>query len=227
MKRWLTFILVMVLAFSPLTPCGSGNSNTPSGGLEEPQGIMPEMPVNPFGDVFGADWFIDDVIYVSNEGLMGGSVDATLFSPDMALTRGMVATVLGRFTQVDAVAAVAPFTDVDDNAYYAPYVYWAAENDVVSGYGDSRFGPDDYITREQLASVIYRFQQFSGKTPAENLPVISFNDAEKISSWAAEAVSALSTQGVISGKPGNSFDPQGYATRAEFAAIMHRFLTRL
>jgi hypothetical protein len=112
-------------------------------------------------------------------------------------------------------------------AYYEVAVSWAAEKGIVAGYGNGLFGPDDNVTREQLAVIMYNYQQFSGLRPVESLPAKNFADGHLISDWAKTAVSSLTRQGVISGKPGDLFDPSGNATRAEYASILYRFLTSL
>jgi len=100
----------------------------------------------------------------------------------------------------------------------------AAHNGITYGYGNGRFGSDDNLTREQLAAIIHRYQQFSGKIPPDALTVKVFTDWAQISDYAKDAVNVLTMQGIISGKPGNLFDPGAYVARAEIAAILHRFL---
>ncbi|MCL2766408.1 MAG: S-layer homology domain-containing protein [Peptococcaceae bacterium] len=108
------------------------------------------------------------------------------------------------------------------NEYYTNAVLWAAQNNIVLGYGDDRFGPNDDVTREQLAAILYRYQQFTGIFPPVILPAVEFADGNQIGEFAKEAVTNLTMQGIINGKPGNLFDPQGNATRAECAAMLHR-----
>ncbi|MDR1572426.1 MAG: S-layer homology domain-containing protein, partial [Clostridiales Family XIII bacterium] len=118
----------------------------------------------------------------------------------------------------------SPFSDVREGAYYAEAVGWAAANGIVKGYGDGRFGPDDNITREQLAAILNRYEAFSGKAPAEVAAGVEFADRAEISDYAKPAASALAAQGVVEGRPGNVFDPKSEATRAEVAAVLHRFI---
>ena len=192
--------------------------------------ITPEMPVNPFTDVFGTDWFIDAVIYVNHNGLMTGtSTDPMLFSPNMTLTRGMVITVLWRMEgspddRIPAAAGGGQFTDVAEEAYYYQAVNWAAANGIVSGYGGGKFGPEDNITREQMAVILLNYEIYTDKIPRDILMDREFSDWNMISDWAKNAVNRLTIQSILSGKPGNLFDPKGSATRAEFATVLMRFL---
>jgi len=145
------------------------------------------------------------------------------FDPNMNLTRGMVVTVLHRMHGAAPTGEYkTPFPDVRDGVYYTDAVRWAAANGIVTGYENGLFGPDDLVTREQLAAILYRYQGFSGKKPASTHPAQMFADGDSISPYAKEAVNMLVTQGVIGGKPGNLFDPKGNATRAEYAAMLHR-----
>jgi len=181
---------------------------------------------NPFADVKASDWFYGDVEYACVNNLMvGTSTDPMLFSPNMTLTRGMVVTVLYRMAESpDASGLSNPFDDVSDGKWYSDAVKWAADNKIVSGYGNGKFGPEDSITREQMAVMIMNYQQFSGNIPLDVIMDREFSDWNKISGWAKDAVNRLTKQGIINGKPNNLFDPDGEATRAEFAAILHRFM---
>ncbi|MCL2815528.1 MAG: S-layer homology domain-containing protein, partial [Oscillospiraceae bacterium] len=181
---------------------------------------------NPFDDVKESDWFYDDVMYVYSHGLMNGTgIDPMIFSPDISLTRGMVVTVLYRLAgSPDVNDLTNPFDDVAADMWYTDAIKWAAENDIVKGYGNGKFGPNDNITRQDLAAVIYRYEQFSDNIPRDVLTDRKFSDWTDINDYAKNAVNVLTMQGIINGKPGNIFDPAGNATRAEFSAILHRFL---
>jgi hypothetical protein len=205
---------------------GSGGTGV-SGNPEIVIGITDEeTPLaagNPFDDVKTADWFYDNVMYVYARGLMNGTA-ADKFSPQAPTTRGMIVTVLYRTAGEPDIAGLAgPFDDVAAGLYYSDAVKWGAENAVILGYGDGSFGPNDDITREQLATILYRYEQFSGKTPPSAGPNQAFADETGISDYAKNAVSALVAQGIVTGKPNNIFDPKGKATRAEVAAMLHRF----
>jgi len=181
---------------------------------------------NPFVDVKPTDWFYRDVKYAYTNNLMVGiSTEPMLFGPNMTLTRGMAITVLYRLAGSPDVSALpTPFDDVDEGKWYADAVKWATVNGIVSGYGNGKFGPGNNITREQLALMIINYQTFSGKVAPDLLTEHDFADDSDISNWAKTAVKKLTMQGIINGKPGNLFDPKGGATRAEFVAILHRYL---
>lgn len=178
---------------------------------------------NPFIDVHENDWFYGDVEFVHVNGLMIGTA-ADLFSPNAAITRGMVVTVLYRLAGSPYVAGLDnPFGDVATGQYYSGAVIWAAKNGIVFGYGDDSFGPDDFVTREQLAAILYRYAAWA-KIALPASGDLTFNDKDSVSGYAKAPVSSLVKAGVINGKPSNLFDPKGNATRAEFAAMLHRFI---
>jgi hypothetical protein len=189
-------------------------------------GVMPTMPVNPFTDVTGTDWFIDSVIYVFDKGLMTGtSTSPMLFSPNNPTTRGMIVTILHRLEGNPSISGLTnPFDDVASGQWYSDAVIWAAANGIVSGYGGGKFSPEDNITREQLAAIL---NNYAGKTGAA-LPGArdypGFYDDAAIAGWAQAAVTAFYKAGIINGKPNNLFDPKGNATRAEVATMMMNFL---
>ena len=180
------------------------------------------------------DWFADGVRFVYQSGLMNGTDGGAntggvmLFSPHLPVTRGMVVTVLYRMAGGPDVSEFEnPFDDVEDGQWYTDAVVWAAANSLANGYGGGRFGPGDSVTRGQLAVLLYNYQQFSGGIPADVTDEIEFDDADSISAWAAEAVAALVRQGLLTGRPGNVFDPKAGATRAEFAVVLLRYFTAL
>jgi hypothetical protein len=137
----------------------------------------------------------------------------------------MVVTVLYRIAGSPDVSGLAnPFTDVPEGTWYTDAVKWAAANKIVGGYGNGKFGPEDNITREQLAVMILNYELFSNKIPLDILMDKEYADWNSISDWAKNAVNRVTMQGLMNGKPGGLFDPKGEATRAEFAAILHRYL---
>ena len=178
---------------------------------------------NPFVDITEDDWFYNDVEYVYTNGLMFGVGDMK-FDPNANLSRAMLVTVLYRLESSPAVSGTSPFNDVPTGQWYTDAIIWAAANGIVNGYGNGDFGPNDNITREQLATILYRYQQFSGKIPADIVMDKKYSDWDDISGYAKNAVNVLTIQGIILGKPSGMFDPQGSATRAEGAAMLHRFL---
>lgn len=176
-----------------------------------------------FNDVSANDWFASAVDYVTGKGMMNGTADNT-FSPKANTTRGMVVTVLYRLENQPSTAA-ASFTDVASGAYYANAVAWANANGIVSGYGSGKFGPNDKVTREQLAAILYRYAQYKkyDVSVGEDTNILSYNDAQSISSYAIPAIQWACGAGVVTGKSGNKLDPKGNATRAEVAAMLMRF----
>lgn len=181
-----------------------------------------ELPPFPFADVTEQDWYYDSVYYVFAKGLMNGT-SATTFEPGATTTRGMVVTVLYRLEGSPTEAGWSPFTDVDPGMYYAPPVAWAAWNEIVNGYSDTLFGPNDSITREQMATILYRYAQFKGCDSSQQGNLAQFVDVGKVSSYAKKALSWANYWGLIQGKGDGILDPQGLATRAEVAAILCRF----
>lgn len=176
-----------------------------------------------FNDVSANDWFASAVDYVTGKGMMNGTADNT-FSPKANTTRGMVVTVLYRLENQPSTSA-ASFTDVASGAYYANAVAWANANGIVSGYGSGKFGPNDKVTREQLAAILYRYAQYKkyDVSVGEDTNILSYNDAQSISTYAIPAIQWACGAGVVTGKSGSKLDPKGNATRAEVAAMLMRF----
>jgi uncharacterized repeat protein (TIGR02543 family) len=201
-------------------PAGQSSTNANGGTIEFD---------NLFGDVKPGDWFFDDVGFVYTSGLMTGTgTESPLFSPDMPMSRAMLVTVLYRLAgSPDASGLPNAFTDVPEDSWYGRAVAWAAANGITGGVGGNRFAPDDKVTREQAAVFLLRYARLIGKGPAgEAIGGSDFADKDKIPYWALEGAMWCSMTGVITGKPGDNgmlFDPQGNATRAELAAMLHRF----
>ena len=185
----------------------------------------PNTGANPFTDVSEKDWFYGDVMFVYENGLMLGT-SKTLFSPHGTATRGMMATILWRMEGSPVPKGKNSFTDVEAGKWYADAITWTAENSIFAGYGKDKFGPDDPITREQLAAIFYRYVEYKGYdlTVKENLD--KFKDADKITDYAKTAMQWAVGSGLVKGKSGNLLDPQGTATRAEIAAMLHRFIEK-
>lgn len=176
-----------------------------------------------FNDVSANDWFASAVDYVTGKGMMNGTAD-NIFSPKANTTRGMVVTVLYRLENQPSTSA-ASFTDVASGAYYANAVAWANANGIVSGYGSGKFGPNDKVTREQLAAILYRYAQYKkyDVSVGEDTNILSYDDAQSISTYAIPAIQWACGAGVVTGKSGSKLDPKGNATRAEVAAMLMRF----
>ncbi|MGN8896422.1 InlB B-repeat-containing protein [Flavonifractor sp. HCP28S3_F3] len=180
------------------------------------------VPVElPFTDVGEEDWFYDSVSYVYVRELMTGISD-TLFAPDQHLTRGMITTVLWRLEGSPAGTGTV-FTDVAEDAWYAQAVRWAAAQGIVEGYGNGMFGPEDDITREQLAAILYRYARYLGDTTKAEGDLSGYPDGAQTSDWAVESMTWAVSTGLISGKNGGLLDPTGTATRSEVAALLQRF----
>jgi len=206
---------------APGTDPGTG----PGSDITNP--VVPLVPGFPFSDVTEGAWYAYDVVFMWERGLMNGT-SASQFSPNGRVKRGMIVTVLYRMEgEPDVSELDNPFTDVADGMYYTDAVIWAAANEIVRGYGANRFGPNDDVTREQLATMLFRYQEYKGKMAPDVNPEREFADAGKISGYATEPVDTLVKQGIINGKNNNMFDPKGNATRAEYAAMLHRYLLTL
>lgn len=177
----------------------------------------------PFADVDTDDWFFEDVAYAYENGLMSGTSVGT-FSPETATTRGMIVTILYRLEGEPEISGSCAFDDVKSGWYYENAIAWAAAKGIVSGYDNGLFGPDDAITREQLATILYRYAQYKGLdvSVGEDTNILSYNDALDISEYAVPAMQWLCGEGIMSGSDGNLM-PMGNATRAQVAAFLHRF----
>ena len=174
-----------------------------------------------FNDVSANDWFASAVDYVTGKHMMNGTA-ANTFSPKANTTRGMVVTVLYRLENEPSTSA-ASFTDVASGAYYANAVAWANANGIVSGYGSDKFGPNDKVTREQLAVILYRYAQYKKYDVSGANSLDGYTDAQSVSSYAVPALQWANAAGVVTGKSGSKLDPKGNATRAEVAAMLMRF----
>ena len=182
----------------------------------EPEGL-------PFTDVTSGDWFYDAVAYVYDKGMMEGTTDTT-FAPTMNLTRSMIAQVLYNLEERPEAPGAAGFPDVAAGAWYADAVNWAAARGIVKGYDTGAFGPEDSVTREQLAAILYRYAQAKGyDTTQGGMAVREFSDSASISDWAQEAMAWAVNAQVLSGKGNGVLDPQGTATRAEVAQMLMNF----
>ena len=186
-------------------------------------GVGYKNPVPNFTDING-HWAKEHILFAVSRGLFSGTSETT-FSPNTTLTRGMFVTALGRLAGINpADYQNRKFTDVKANAYYAPYVNWAASKGIVNGTGATTFAPDNKITREQMAVIMKNYADKMGYSIPKTLEAVTFADNAQISSWAKDAVKAMQQAGVLSGKANNLFDPKGNATRAEAATVLHRFV---
>ena len=177
----------------------------------------------PFTDVADTAWYADAVQYVYENGLMTG-VSESEFAPDGTATRGQIVTILWRLAGSPVVNYAMRYADTDEGAWYGEAVRWAASTGVVTGYSESSFGPNDAITREQLAAILYRYikTQGQGFTGMWYFP-LRYDDAASISDWADEAMHWCVMKGVLNGTGETTLSPQLTATRAQLAAILQRF----
>lgn len=181
----------------------------------------PEVKL-PFTDVSTSDWFYDDVAFVYKNGLFSGT-DSRSFSPNASMTRAMLVTVLYRLEGEPTVTGRSSFTDVRSGAYYEKAVIWAAANGIVTGTDSTSFSPDAKVTREQLAAILFRYAQYRKLDTDASAKLNSFTDADSVSAYASEALGWAVSEGLINGASGKLM-PKGDATRAQVAAILHRFV---
>ena len=179
----------------------------------------------PFNDVSVSDWFYNDVRYVYENGIMDGT-SANSFAPNAPLTRAMIVTILYRMEKSPAVSGTSSFTDVAAGKWYAKPVAWAAANGIVNGYGSGLFGPSDPVTREQLAAILYRYTAYrKASTTVNGDNLASFTDLNTVSGYALESMNWAVGNSLLKGANGK-LDPKANATRAQVAAIIHRYLER-
>ena len=179
-----------------------------------------------FLDVSRTDWFYYDVRYVCENGLMNGT-SRNRFSPYGTATRGMLVTILYRMENEPRCFGSAAFSDVKPSAYYEKAVIWASQNGIVSGYTDGTFRPDAPVTREQLASILYRYTRYRGQdvSAGETTSFTGYGDAQTVSNYALPAMRWACGTGILQGANGK-LNPSGLATRAQLAAMLHRYLTK-
>jgi len=205
---------VFTMPASAVTVTGSFKAETPA-------------PVAlPFTDVKSGNWFYDAVKYAYAQGLMTGT-SATTFAPNGTMNRAMIVTVLYRLEKSPAVTGASKFTDVPAGQWYSDAVAWAAANKIVNGYDETTFGPMNAVTREQMAAILFRYEQYKGLenvTLEENLN--RFPDQNKISAYAIPALQWAVGQKIINGNADGTLDPTGTATRAQVAQIFTNLLNQ-
>ena len=213
----------------------SANNNTTTAPAEPAQPTQPTAPTEPntgwttpaFHDVPSREWYYQAVTYVATNGIMSGN--GSNFAPNDRLTRGMMAQTLYNMEKATATGTAA-FPDVSSSDWFASAAAWASSQGFMSGYSNGRFGPNDAITREQLAVILYRYAQAKGYDVSSAAELDTFTDAASTSDWAAAAVRWAVGTGLLSGKTGtggNRLDPAGNATRAEVAQILTNFVTKI
>ena len=183
-----------------------------------------EAPVSglPFGDVKSADWFYNDVKYVYEKGMMAGTA-ADVFAPNATTTRAMIVTILYRLEGSPAVTGTSAFVDVPAGQWYTDAVNWAAANQIVKGTSATTFAPNDSITREQMAAILYRYAQYKGYDVTKKADLSGYSDNSQVSAYAKDALAWANAAKLINGVTNTTLAPQGNATRAQVSAILHRF----
>ena len=184
-------------------------------------------PINAFTDANSKAWYHNGVHYCVENGLMGGVSDG-LFAPNGTTTRAQIVTILWRLEGKPVVNYLMQFEDVASESWYTEAVRWAASENIVGGYGNGKFGPNDPITRQQMAAILCRYCQYRGidVSVGEDTNILSYDDAFSISEWAIPAMQWACGSGMIQGiADGDSMklDPSGSATRAQIATILWRF----
>ena len=176
----------------------------------------------PFSDVRIADWFYNDVKYVYEKGMMAGTA-ADVFAPNATTTRAMIVTILYRLEGSPAVTGTSAFVDVPAGQWYTDAVNWAAANQIVKGTSATTFAPNDSITREQMAAILYRYAQYKGYDVTKKADLSEYSDNGQVSAYAKDALAWANAAKLINGVTNTTLAPQGNATRAQVSAILHRF----
>ena len=188
--------------------------------------VEPEPIVLPFDDISQSAWYYGAVEYVYSNDMMQGT-SATTFSPEIEMSRGMIATVLYRLENTPTLTGSISFSDVGGNEWYTDAIQWAAENGIMNGYGNKQFGPLDSVTREQLAVLLYNYTASKGISVEAAADLSVFRDAEDTSDWAEKAISWAVGVGLLSGKGNGILDPTCTATRAEVAQMLMNYCTKV
>lgn len=203
-----------------------GTTTTTKPSAEKPQQTQKPVQTKPvfsadtFGDVAKNDWYFESVEYVYENSLMQGTEKG--FEPEVPMTRAMLVTVLHRMAGQPAANGTA-FKDVPKSAWYADAVLWAQTEGIVSGISQTHFAPDENITREQLAVIMYRFAAYCKLDTGAKADIKGYNDADNVSAYAGEAMQYAVANGLLKGKTQDTLNPKDYSTRAEIATILMRF----
>lgn len=213
-RLYVTILCAFLICFITGLNIYSQHKNNPFGSTQEKTECV-------FEDVKDTDWFQEDVQYVYNDNLMSGT-DNKLFSPDMSSTRGMIVTILWRLEGAP-VEDGKEFNDVNSNKYYHNAVIWASNNNIVRGFDDNRFGPDENITREQLLSIFYRYAQYKKYDTTSIESLDKFIDKNMISDYAINAFEWGYSKQIISGVSDEMLAPKDEVKRCQVAAVLKRF----
>jgi len=177
----------------------------------------------PFVDVDEDDWWFDSIYYVCARGLFQGTSRST-FEPQGTMTRAMLVTVLHRLEGAPDVSAVSHFQDVQAGQWYTAAVNWASSNAIIEGYPDRRFGVGDEVTRQQMATILYRYAKYKSYSISADADLAGYSDAAEIDAWARDAMTWANAKGIISGTTTSTLAPRGNASRAQVATILMRFV---
>jgi len=219
-KRTITIValLVVLCACLIITYAAALNDNARDGSNEEKQVVE-------FTDVKSTDWFYKDVQYVQKNNLMNG-MSKTEFSPSGVTTRGMIVTILWRL-EGEPVIEGKTFNDVNKGAYYYDAVAWASANQIVSGYSETTFAPNDTATREQLATIIYRYASYKNYDISKEAELDKYVDKDQISEYAVKSIMWANANGIISGTSESTISPKDNVQRCQVAAILNRFCNNI
>lgn len=206
---------------APTPPASTSAPETP----EIPENTPPTEPVSrlPFTDVPVGSWYYDAVLYAYEKGLMNG-ISETSFAPDGTTTRAQIVTILHRL-EGSPKAIQANFSDVPKQQWFSDSISWAASEGIVNGYGNGAFGPNDNITREQMAAILYRYAQYKGINVQNGRldDLLGFEDVLDVSAYALDAMKWVCSAGIINGTSATTLSPQSQSTRAQAATILMRF----
>ena len=208
---------------SKITSIKMDGNKTVYAGWKENEKPGHDCPSAHLKDIDPNAWYHEYVDYVVENGLMYGIADDR-FGPDVTTSRAMIVTILYRLENSPAVSGSSPFDDVAEGLWYTDAVKWAEANEIVEGYSPEKFGPNDNITREQFAAIMYRYSQFKGYDVSKTADLSGYADASEISDWAVPAMKWAVAEGLIAGRTTTTLVPRGNATRAEAATILMRYI---
>ena len=215
---------VMPVIPTPVVPSPADPSPAaPDPGEAEPCDGGDGCLLSAFDDLDPTAWYHDGVHWALENGIMNGYGDGR-FGPNDTTTRAMIVTMLYRLEGSPMIRSGMPFNDVTEKDWYAMAVSWAESKGIVTGYGDGKFGPNDVLTREQFATILYRYAKMKGLGFTGTWAFqLSFDDASEVSDWAYEAICWMTMQGIINGVGDNKLSPKGSATRAQVATMLMRY----
>ena len=217
------------------TPSTGNNTGSNSSGSSNNNNSNPNKPENkpedtettvPFTDVSEKDWYYNAVKFAYDNGLMSGVSD-TAFEPNANTTRGMIVTVMYRLENEPNVNIDNSFKDVKSSDYYGNAIYWAKQNNIVTGYNSTTFAPNDNITREQMTAILYRYASYKGYSVDKTSDLSEFTDVSNINDYALKPVKWAVASNLISGMGDSTISPLGNASRAQIATILMRFIENL